>query len=164
LLHDSLRQFRRLAKLTWDHYANLPRNIANVLHLHHPKAELQTKVSQMYISGPTDQGAIYRIFDHPVLAQLTYLDFHASQPEYLYLNYKQDLLDLLTRSTALKYLRIYRGPIESPIYSNYPEMLHAFGPQSLRLETLILATRTHIFTENELIAWGKPTGGLSCVI
>jgi hypothetical protein len=165
LLHDSMRQFRRLAKLTWDHHANLPRNIANALHLLHPKAELQAKVSQMYISGPTDQGASYRIFDHPVLAQLTSLDFHASQSEYFYFNFKQDLLDLLIRSTALKHLRIYRGPIESPTHLNYPEMLHAFGPQFPRLETLILATRTHIFTENELTAWGgEPTGGLNCVI
>jgi hypothetical protein len=158
LLHNSFRQFHRLAKLTWDHHANLPRNIANALRLHHPKAELQAKVSQMYISGPTDKGAIYRIFDHPVLAQLTSLDFHASRSEYLYPNFKQDLLDLLTRSTALKYLRIYRGPLELPIHTDYPEMLQAFGPQFPRLETLILATRTHIFTENELIAWGKTDG------
>lgn len=157
LLDNSLKQFRRLAKLTWDHQANLPEAILNTLARRHPKAELQANVSQMYDSRPTDHGVsilFTTIFVYPGLDQLTSFDFHTTESNFFYPNLKTDLVNLLTRSKTLRHLRVYRGPLERAIHEECPEMAQAFQVRLPVLESLVLATRYHLFTYNELAAWG----------
>jgi hypothetical protein len=99
------------------------------------------------------------MFAHPALSQLTSLDFHATRSEYFYGGLKRDLVSLLIRSPALTCLRIYRGPVAPLQHYEYPEMLEQFQKNVLpHLETLILASRTHLFTRNELKAWGSDVG------
>jgi hypothetical protein len=114
----------------------------------------------MYAEGPRPNMNIdtpaRNIFDHIFLSQLTRLNFQATSSGYLYDGFKRDLVSLPIGLPELTYLRIFRGPVESYQHREYPEMLERIQRNRLpKLESLVLASRTHIFTGNELKVLGN---------
>ncbi|CAO2654176.1 Nn.00g109090.m01.CDS01 [Neocucurbitaria sp. VM-36] len=160
LLDKALSRFTKLENLSWDNYANLPGFVLDSIHLHHPKSKVQTRVTQIYAGQATDR--LVRkpnFFGSPVLKHLTSFDFSTKSNDFLYDNFKRDLVELLTNAPNLTYFRIYRGPIEDDGRKIFPEMLPQFRKARLpQLRALYLATRSFIFTRREIEIWALQDG------
>ncbi|KAF1963573.1 hypothetical protein CC80DRAFT_530403 [Byssothecium circinans] len=152
-----IKRLKSLTRITWIGHISFPDEVLDIIRKF-PKAAFEIPGVETWwtVKWPNCRGSNWNFLRHPAASQLTIFHFCPSMKSQLYPRFKRDLVQMLSRNTALKDFAISPTFVS---YLDFPVMTSTFAKSNLpQLMSFTLQTMNNVFTPEELTIWGEKGG------